>query len=261
MKVYFDALNKRLIYIGSKASPSFWENHWNALDLNAKFSLSDMADDYVIKYTMKFLNKNSLIIEGGCGLGQNVFRLQSVGYRVVGIDYAKKTINSTKKIYPDLNLHCGNLEHLGYSNSIFDGYWSLGVIEHDYLSFEPILSEMSRVLKRNGFAFVVFPHMSLLRKIKAKLKCYLRWTNNPDLIKQFYQFAFSESPVIKIFEKYGFILVEKHPLDAVGGLERELPLGKLLAGRTIFSRGLSSFWNKAMPWFSGHIILLIFKKG
>jgi hypothetical protein len=41
-----------------------------------------------------------------------------------------KTINILNKEFPDVPFHQGDIRNLPYENNIFDGYISLGVIEH-----------------------------------------------------------------------------------------------------------------------------------
>ena len=44
-----------------------------------------------------------------------------------------------------------DLDDLPVEDESVDGYWSLGVIEHFYDGYGEILSEMHRVIKRDGF--------------------------------------------------------------------------------------------------------------
>ena len=75
----------------------------------------------------------------------------------------------SKAEVPDLNIETGDITNLVFGNSEFDGYWSLGVVEHLESGAGKAFDEMARVIKENGYLFITFPHMSKLRKIKAVL--------------------------------------------------------------------------------------------
>jgi len=169
-----------------------------------------------------------------------------------------------KKNFPELDVRVGDVRKLKFNDDYFDGYFSLGVIEHFYDGYDKIAKEMSRVIKNEGYLFLTFPHMSLLRKIKAKLGLYPLW-DKKIVTQNFYQFALDEKGVIEKMKNYDFKLVEKHFLDGTGGLMRESKLLEQLLKRMIES---NNFFNKLtvillnfiLKIFSSHVILLILKK-
>lgn len=225
---YYDKLNNRLVFIEEKANSTFWDNTWKKQDMIKMYPEKISSRDFIVKYTKKFLPFKSKILEGGCGLGQNVYKLHNLGYKCIGLDYAPKTIKLIKNTHPELNIKLGDVRNLKFKNNYFEGYWSLGVIEHFYKGYTPIIREMSRVIKKGGYVFVTFPHMSLIRRLKAKFSVYPYWEEKEDKsrIKRFYQFALDENEVIKNLEAYNFELIEKHYLDGLGGITREIPLLK-----------------------------------
>jgi len=258
MTKYYDKNNNRLVFIEKKADSKFWDKHWNGNKNSFKNQYTPKSN-FVVRYTQKFLPKGSKILEGGCGLSQNVYKLHKWGYNCIGIDYASETVKLIKNTFPELDIRLGDVRNLKFKNDSFDGYWSLGVIEHFYKDYEKILDEMSRVVKKRGYVFITFPHMSLLRRVKARLALYPEWIEKKENINCFYQFALDEKEVIKNFKKQGFKIVERHYLDGYGGAERELPLLKNLnKRRNILARILVFLIKSLSSRFCSHIILLIF---
>ncbi|MBT3817674.1 MAG: class I SAM-dependent methyltransferase [Candidatus Magasanikbacteria bacterium] len=221
---YFDSNYQRLVYIEQKADPKYWDKLWDVKNFK-KIVSSIRKISFVYSNTTKYLSKGAKILEGGCGKGQYVYALDNWGYDTYGIDYAKNTIEHINKHFPELQVICGDVRKLPYKKDFFDGYWSFGVIEHFYNGYDDILKEMKRVIKSNGFLFITFPHMSLLRKIKSKLGGYpLFDTQMGD--DNFYQFALDYKRVVKDLEMYGFSLKKKKYLDGVKGLKDEILIGK-----------------------------------
>jgi len=261
---YFDPTLRQLIFIDTRADPLFWDQHWRRYNIQ-KLYAQNSSFDLVVKYTKKFLPRGSRILEGGCGRGQNVYKLLKKGFNAQGIDYASQTIKRVKKHFPQLNIQVGDLRHLEIPNGYFDGYWSIGVIEHFYAGYERIIDEMARVLRKDGFLFLSFPYMSPLRKIKARLNFYPLWKENPDLQKDFYQFALDADQVKKDIEKRGLTLIAQHYLDGTKGLKDECGiikpvLQKLYDSQNSAMKGANFLLSLLFSRIAAHSLLCIFQK-
>lgn len=263
---YYDKKNKRLVFINKQATSNFWDEQWSKKDIKTIYSQKIYEFDPLIKFTKRYLpNKNSMILEGGCGLGQNVYKLNQVGYKnTIGLDYAQETIELIKKFKPKLNVVLGDVMDLPFEDNSLEGYWSFGVIEHFYDGYKPIADEMARTIKKGGYLFLVFPHMSALRKLKAKLGFYPKWTGANQ--QDFYQFALNEKLVTKRFEALGFKLVKTVYRDGFKGLKDESGvitplLGKIYNSSNFFARGISFIVSRLLSRVSSHSILLVLKKG
>ncbi|NPA69085.1 MAG: class I SAM-dependent methyltransferase [Chlorobi bacterium] len=265
MKVYYDKKNNRLVYTGKTSDAKYWDTHWNKNTIEKLYPKKISKFDYAVNTTKKYLPKNSLILEGGCGTGQQVFKLQKSGYKVIGIDFAPETVKTVNSKKPELDIRLGDVRKLNFPDNCFDGYWSFGVIEHFYSGYNEILTEMHRVIKPAGYLFVTFPHMNMLRKIKAKKGKYPQWANNRNDIKNFFQFALDENKVIKDIKNTGFDLIAKQHLSGIKGLKDEIkllkkPLQKIFDGRTLPAKAASFAISFIFGRFSSHSVLLIFKK-
>ena len=264
MKVYYDKSKKGLLIFKEKATAKFWDEHWDNHDFFSKFKNSK-NNQFILDNTRKFLKKGK-ILEGGCGLGKVVYCLHYNGYSAFGIDFAQKAVKKVNKRFPELNILPGDVRNLQFKDNFFDGYWSLGVIEHFFEGFDSIVEEMSRVLKRGGFLFVTYPYMSPLRRLKVKLKIY-RSLDKEDQSDCFYQFVLNPSSVKKNFEKKGFKLLNYKPFDGLKGFKDEVRIFKPLLQRLYDYRGKKRYirtckkqLGRILDEFSSHMILMIFKK-
>ena len=208
MKKYFDKKNNRLVVISQLASSQYWDNLWSLKNLSEAIR-KEGENKLVIYHTKKFIapGKYKKILEGGCGKGQLVYSLNNLGYDVYGVDFAKKTINKIKEIFPELKVSYGDITHLNFPDNFFDGYWSRGVIEHFYNGYDMATKEMTRIIKPGGYLFLTFPVFSPLRKMMALLRQYPDFNEKNINKENFYQFILDSNAVRKDIEKLGFEII------------------------------------------------------
>jgi len=73
--VFYDKENKRLLVFEQKATVDFWDRHWQSEDFLKTFYYG--KNNWLIKkFITRFLKKGAKILEGGRGIGQNVYTLQ-----------------------------------------------------------------------------------------------------------------------------------------------------------------------------------------
>ena len=188
------------------------------------------------------------------------------GYQAIGVDYAEDTVKKLNQIAPDLDIRKGDVTCLEFEDEYFDGYWSLGVIEHFWEGYERVLSEMKRVLKEGGYAFVSFPCISRLDRAKILIGGYPEFTiDEPH--KSFNQFAFDISSVRADFENIGFKCVSVRRSGGLLGIERIWPavskINRTLRAWSTKHRMLSFIHNGvsiALAPLCGHSAMLVLKK-
>ncbi|MBU1196115.1 MAG: class I SAM-dependent methyltransferase [Proteobacteria bacterium] len=265
MNIYYDSANHRLVFVKDKADSRFWESHWDTYKIHqiirpAVFSRS------VLSPTGKYLPKGSRILEGGCGQAQYVWALHSKGYEAYGVDYARETVERIKNMIPEIKISYGDVRDLDFSDNFFDGYWSLGVIEHFYDGFEDIASEMKRVIRPGGYLFLTFPCISGFREKKIKEGKYDIWQESPELTSNFYQFALSSENVESEFIKNGFELVAKKKNAGFKGMKDEIEPGRLkqtmqnmFNSKNYLIKGLKWGFDQVLSPYFGHMQLLILK--
>jgi SAM-dependent methyltransferase len=228
MKQYFDEQNNRLVCIGKTANDALWDQHWKTEDLEFEKQIKIKNNRLVVGYTKKYLPRGSKILEAGCGRGDKVYALCHHGYKAYGVDYAKKTVEKINQYAPELKITLGDVRNLDFNEGFFDGYWSLGVIEHFYDGYDSILNQANRVLRDRGYLFLTTPVMSWLRKYKVKNGKYPQYRDTEQMRENFYQFLFEPQEVISNLKDHGFNLIETRLHDGVKGFKDEVEISKPL---------------------------------
>ena len=146
-----------------------WENAWRKTKINYDEDIRTMisADKEFMDVLKKYIRKNTLILEAGCGYGHKCIYFNNYGASVVGIDIVKKplrVLNSYLKTRSNLQVFtvAGDVTKLPFRGNVFDVVTSFGVIEHFRKEEEVIetLKEASRVLRNDGFLVLSIPNFA-----------------------------------------------------------------------------------------------------
>ncbi len=261
---YFDAPNNRLVYVDQKATESYWDAHWSSQNLE-RFAHHPPRHRWLVGVTKSFLKPGARVLEGGCGLGDKVRSLHLAGFDAVGIDYAEDTVAWTRKTWPDITSMPGDVRKLDFETDSFDGYWSLGVIEHFYDGYEPIMAEMARVVKPGGYVFCTFPAMNHKRRKLAHKDGYPSWDHADPALDNFYQFALDPDTVARSFADHGFDVVRRRGVGTLTGWSEESAMIRGLTGALAkMPLGLVSKINvlvdPVLGKTYGHVYLLICRR-
>ncbi len=176
----------------------YWEKYWSEQVIAEELKKENIL---ILKTLCRFNSGGGRILEAGCGVGSFLSPMVHYKYDAIGIDYAADTICSLKKAAPDFNLVAGDVSSLPFDEQTFDGYWSVGVIEHFRDGFEEVIRECHRVLKPGGIAYISFPYMNLSRRLKGLLGLY---KSSPDKDLIFYQYVLNHGRVRTEWVKKGF---------------------------------------------------------
>lgn len=125
-------------------------NDRDHLDLHLARSIQILASDHKFKK----------ILDVGCGTGRLVRFLNQKGFETLGCDPSKEAVNFAKKINSK-SIKKAPATKLPYKTSSFDLVTSISVIEHlKQKEAEKFLNEAKRVLKPNGYIFIITPNFS-----------------------------------------------------------------------------------------------------
>jgi ubiquinone/menaquinone biosynthesis C-methylase UbiE len=97
----------------------------------------------------------------GCGLGRHSIFFAENGFNVYSFDLSEsgleKFIEQTKKNKLSINIKLGDMLSLPYENNYFDCILAYHSIYHtDSFGIKQVISEINRVLRKNGEAFLTF---------------------------------------------------------------------------------------------------------
>lgn len=263
MKIYADSSEERLICVDSGADAGYWDAQWSQKAVPDP----QASGREFTRITGRYLPAGSRILEGGCGLGDKVAALKLAGFEPIGLDFAEATVARVKELMPDLKIISGDVRDLPFDNETFDGYWSLGVIEHFWGGYDQILNEAFRVIKPGGFLFLTFPSMSPLRLHRYRNHFYPELDNKMSEPKGFYQFMLNPKTVLNDLEQLGFHICQVKRRSVNKGINDDLPRIKQLLHnmerqlpRLIFRASRFSLQILLRIW-CGHGTLIVAKKG
>ncbi len=205
------------------------------------------------------------MLEGGCGLGDVVYALDKAGYLAHGIDYAPRVVQAINEHWPHLNVSQGDVRHLDSPDGYFDGYWSIGVIEHFCEGYDAIVHEMQRIIRPGGYLFLSFPSFNPFRQSQAIARKYPHSTVSPEELTDFFQYALKPSDVQAKVASLGFELVEHRGVSSLQGFSEDWPL-MADAQRVLdwfsprLGTGISMLMDNFFGRYAGHSSLLIFRR-
>jgi ubiquinone/menaquinone biosynthesis C-methylase UbiE len=187
------------------------------------------------------------------------------GFNAIGIDFAGDSVKQARLAYPGLDVRQGDVRSLDFPDRFFDGYWSIGVIEHFWTGYDSILAEAARVVRPEGFLFLTAPWMSPYRKYKARIGGYpgVDFSDEPD---SFYQFALGRQEVCAQLVRHGFQLLRWRGLVSEISMTEDMTAFKpqidwLLGSRgSIAKRVARRAIAAALNPYCGHSFLAIAKR-
>jgi len=146
-----------------------WEKEYYS-DRNNKFY--DLAIDRILKIIK--IDKNSRILDAGCGNAAHSVRFAERGYNVLGIDFSDEALKLGESNARKNNLHKKiefkkeSLLSLSLTDELFDVVFCWGVLMHINEN-ETALSELSRVLKDGGYLILSEGNMKSVQSRIAKI--------------------------------------------------------------------------------------------
>ena len=108
----------------------------------------------------KYLKKQDVVLDLGCGNGQNTLKASKFVKKIVGIDYDEFSLNIVEKTAKRKNTSFKKLnleEKLPFKNNTYDKVIFLDVLEH-LNKRDQIMRGIKRVLKKNGLLFISVPN-------------------------------------------------------------------------------------------------------
>ncbi len=126
----------------------------NRLESYISRTKTGLSDDEKI-IVKKYLIKNFSVLVVGCGTGREIYGLQNLGFKnVVGIDISPDMVREAKKIIPNVNFYCADINKFNVDKK-YDAVLFLNNILEQIPSFtkrKSALSKAKQLLKKDGIA-------------------------------------------------------------------------------------------------------------
>ena len=187
-----------------------WEEIWQTANVEIELELFEekRAREVLATYSA-YLPKDGLILEAGCGLGAAMIKLQEMGFRVIGLDYAENALRVARAYDPTLVLQVGDVHALPYADGSLHGYLSFGVLEHFEHGVGPALREANRVLAVGGVLVLTIPYPNV---VHSAIRLKRRLLGQPPLTDEdFYESTYTQHQLIAELEAAGFELMLVRP--------------------------------------------------
>lgn len=260
---YYDCETKTLLYVAEQADEEFWDRKWK--ESATKTFASPPRHGKSVSLTKKYIPEGGRVLEGGCGLGDVVRALHYAGFNAEGIDYAPKVVQAINSNWPELKVSSGDVRKIPAPDEYYDGYWSIGVIEHFPDGYDAIADEMHRVIKKGGVLFLSFPSFNQFRQRYAKKGNYHKLDQPANSLPTFYQYALDAEKVLSDFEKRGFKCIKRLGVASLQTLSEDTRWGAKLERflnivHPRFETIVSMAMDMVLGRFLGHSTILILKK-
>lgn len=262
---YYDAARERLAEFQPPGDPVDWDAWWRGRDPATEGRYP--AARRIARLTAAHLPAGARVVDGGCGIGDKLWALDDAGFEAWGVDTAAATLARIGGRHPRLRLVAADILRMPFPDGFFDGYWSLGVIEHFRDGFDAALAEIDRVLAPDGCLFVSVPVMSPLRRRRAAAGAYPPLERRGEDGLVFWQYLLSPDRLAAAFARRGFRLVETQPQGGFYGIKDEVgPLSPALNAvarrhRSRPARLVIRTLNIACRGFAAHTALFVFRRG
>jgi SAM-dependent methyltransferase len=124
------------------------------LDYDAVSRVYDVSRAAKIEMVAKLVrllhvDKNSALLDLGCGTGNYTAAMQQKAKSVFGIDLSKGMIEQAKAKFPEIEFICGDVSDLPFDSETFNGVFAIQVLHH-VKNKEIFLKEAHRVLRKGG---------------------------------------------------------------------------------------------------------------
>ena len=170
---------------------------YHTKNLLFKMVLEKFADDIRKLACSLNLNKNSRVLDAGCGNG---FLMKELRKRITkpifyGIDILEKSVNYARGLNPNSKFFVGNIENMPFKDNFFDLVLCSEVIEH-ICSPEKAIKEIKRITKKYAIVCVPYEPFFTIANL-ARLKYLRKFGNYPGHVQRF-----GKTKLNKLLKKY-----------------------------------------------------------
>ena len=158
--------------------------------------------------------KGKLLLETGCGSGNNLYGFNQLGYRTYGLDVSEEVLITAKRNCEGKNfkplLIKSDVRKMPFKDNTFDLLLSPGLVEH-LKDHKNAVHESIRILKKGGHLWISVPYKFTFFVLNKKIQQLIRiWPLGLEK-------SFSERYFKKLLEKNGMEIIKTHRAKAGPG--------------------------------------------
>jgi len=160
--------------------------------------------DITLEFLSKCVNKNSKVLDLGCGEGHitNEFSKYVYSENIFACDYSISAIKKAKNNFPGIDFCVSDVYSLPYKNNIFDVVVCNNIFEH---LENPLLAleEIKRIMKKQGYLIISTPS-------RYRFENFLRLVlgKKMELMSKFHVTEYTVGQMVELLNFSGFMLVE-----------------------------------------------------
>lgn len=128
------------------------KDYWNSVadvkDFHSKLDIDEFS---------KYVNKDGLILDYGCGYGRTLAELQQHGYKnLIGLDFSEKMLERARREISDIEFILKNTDEIKFKDNHFDAVILMFVFATVYTDQDQdnIINDIKRLLKPGGIIFI-----------------------------------------------------------------------------------------------------------
>jgi len=179
--------------------------------VSAEACRGEMIHDVLPRY----LPRDGLIVDAGCGTAKWPIYLRQQGYRCLGVEISRDACRMAQEIDPGLALVQADTRHMPLRPASVDAVLSLGVVEHDETGPLEGLREIRRLLKPGRLLVLAVPFNNLLRRVLVNhLQRHVdRRRRRLGMSLGFAEYRFTRREVRRFLRRAGFEPLAVYPND------------------------------------------------
>lgn len=238
-----------------------WETIWDSASVGIEIAAANYprALETMHRYRA-FLAQDKPILEAGSGLSAVVITLRTLGYRVIGLDYAENALHTSRAYDPSLALTSGDVHRLPFADDTLAGYLSFGVLEHFEHGMAAALREAYRVLEPGGVLVLTIPYPNVVNRLVAWRRQQAGASVLTD--ENFYESTYTRAALVSEVVTSGFTLLVAEPTSHAYTL---WGLGGVFRAPGYYQTSRIAEWAGAvlrfvLPWAFNFTTLIVARK-
>lgn len=200
------------IYLFDALNPIEWSQAGWKVE-GRKVELEDCKGEFIHDVFFKYLPRDGLILDAGCGVARWPIYLRQFGYKVFGIEFSHDACQIARENDATLDVLRGDIRHMPLPDHSVDAVLSLGVVEHDESGPMEALHETRRILKKGGLLVLAVPYNNPFRRLVFNpMMTYMTWKRRRAQWKLgFAEYRFTAPEVWDFLGRSGFEILGNYP--------------------------------------------------